>query len=89
MVDLAALGCIDLSLTQQEQSDAKVDLKDAKEAGVNVDSVEILSEQMMNDVSMSTSAFSLRLPMVGCHSNMGRRTPVSASQDIISGLLNS
>jgi len=86
VVDLAALGCIDLSLAQKEQSDAKGDLKDA---GINVDSIEMLSEQMMNDVSMSTSAFSLRLPMVGCHSNMGRRTPVSASQDIISGPLNS
>lgn len=57
MVDLATLGRIDLSLTQQEQSDAKADLKDAKEAGVNVDSVEILSEQTMNDVSISNQTF--------------------------------
>jgi hypothetical protein len=56
-VDLATLGRIDLSLTQQEQSDAKADLKDAKEAGVNVDSVEILSEQTMNDVSLSNRTF--------------------------------
>jgi len=56
-VDLAALGRIDISLTQQEQSDAKIDLQEAKEAGVNVDSVEILSEQTMNDVSISTRIF--------------------------------
>jgi len=57
VVDLATLGRIDLSLTQQEQSDAKADLKDAKEAEVNVDSVEILSEQTMNDVSISNQTF--------------------------------
>jgi hypothetical protein len=56
-VDLAALGRIDISLTQQEQSDAKIDLQEAKEAGVNVDSVKTLSGQTMNDVSISTRIF--------------------------------
>jgi hypothetical protein len=57
VVDLAALGCIDIFLTQQEQSDAKIDLQEAKEVGVNVDSVQTLSEQTMNDVSISTRIF--------------------------------
>ena len=59
-VDLVSLGRIDMSLTQQEQSNAKVDLKEAKEAGVNVGSVEALSEQIMNDVSISTRVFLYR-----------------------------
>lgn len=53
-VDLAAWGHNALFLTGKEAAAAAGDLKDAKEAGVNVDNVETLSEKMMNDVSIST-----------------------------------
>jgi hypothetical protein len=56
-VDLAAWGHNELFLTRKEEAVAEGDFQDAKEAGVNVDSVEILSGQMMNDVSLSSDFF--------------------------------
>jgi len=46
-VDLAAWGHNHLFLTENEAPTAEGDLNSAKEAGVNVESVEILDEQMM------------------------------------------
>lgn len=58
-IDLVAWGHNELFLTGKEETVAESDLKDAKEAGVNVDSVEMLSEKMMNDVSIHTKPFSV------------------------------
>jgi hypothetical protein len=52
VVDLAAWGHNDLFLTEKEAVTAEGDLNGAREAGVNVKSVEILDKQTMNDVSI-------------------------------------
>ena len=56
-VDLAAWGHNDLFLTEKEAATAEGDLNSAKEAGVNVKSVEILDKQMMNEVSIFMLVF--------------------------------
>jgi hypothetical protein len=63
-VDLVSWGHNELFLTREEETVAEGDLKAAKEAGVNVDSVEILTKQMMDDVSIFMRPLSFVDPVV-------------------------